>query len=251
MSLDSIDLRSNSLKVFPSVLYKLTSLQNIDIARNREVKEISSEVLKLVNLVELDCEDCTSLTHPPYSVCQQGLSAIQKYFIDLQKDSGVKFVEVPVAVLGCTLAGKTSLVKSLQQNKRYLTERVVSSLTDEATKVFNVEDLDLGKTNVKFIDYGGHEVYHLVYQLAQKDRCIPLLVVNLKEFHDLSITNGPREATRRVLFDWLSHLYLACPDLGSPLLVLTHLDQVEGSLQEDKKTLLDTAESIRDQLFED
>ena len=102
------------------------------------------------------------------------------------------------------------------------------------------------------MDYGGHKVYHLAMQLLSRDRCVPLIVVNMEEFVTLSKENGVREATRRVCFDWFSHLYLVSPNLGSPILVLTHMDKLEKEQRQQwRKELLETANVIRCEMLEE
>ncbi|XP_067933738.1 uncharacterized protein [Watersipora subatra] len=55
-----------------------------------------------------------------------------------------------------------------------------------------------------------------------------------------------------VCFNWLSHLYLACPKLGPPILVLTHIDELTSAQRSEARgDLLIEAESIRKKLLEE
>ena len=190
------------------------------------LKAIENKILLLTNLADMNCDDCFWIQHPPYAVCEQGISAVRKYFTDLKADEESRVPAVPVYILGNTMSGKTSLIRSLQRGRRYLTNRRSVSPLDETTKVFHVENLDLQNSKVKLIDHGGHEVYHVTYQLSLRNRCIPLIVVNMEEFEYWLQKRGPREATKLTCFSWLSHMYLSCPLLGSPVLVLTHKDKL-------------------------
>ena len=182
---------------------------------------------------------------------------MRKYLTDLRSARGVELTTVPVAIVGQKMSGKTSLVRSLQTGSRKLTNRVkpensslLDEAMDEATKVFKIEDLKLPSSHVKLIDYGGHEVYHIAYQFMLKERYIPLIVVNLAEFLTLSSSRGPKEATRRLCFDWMSHLYLACPRLGPPILVLTHVDKLtKEELKQCRTELLNMTEVIRKEVI--
>ena len=184
---------------------------------------------------------------------------MRKYFTDLKSEKGVKLTVVPVAIIGRKYSGKTSLLRSLKSGRRTLTCRSRPSLSDEsnellsegsfleeATKVFEVHDLRLPNAELKMIDFGGHEIYHIAYQLMVKERYLPMIVVNMEEFDIISSSRGPKEATRKTCFDWMSHVYLACPGLGPPILVLTHTDRLTAQRFEERKIqLLKMAEVLR------
>ena len=114
------------------------------------------------------------------------MHAVKKYFTDLAAAKGVEVTAVPVSFLGNFEAGKSSIKESLKQGRRYLTVRKERSLDDEATKVFQVDKLSLRNSDVILIDHGGHEVYHLSYQYCLRDRCIPIIVVNIEQFATIS-----------------------------------------------------------------
>ncbi|XP_067932882.1 malignant fibrous histiocytoma-amplified sequence 1 homolog [Watersipora subatra] len=247
-----LDLFSNNIQSLPFWIYKLERLVKLDLGRNTNLEKIESAVLELKSLVRLECRGCENLKVPPYSVCEQGINAIRKFFVDLAADKPVKLVEVPVAVIGNTLSGKTSLFRTLKTGKRALTHRDRSSENDETTRVFQVEDLPLEATKVKLFDYGGNRVYHLAYQILSKERCVPLIVVDLANFAKNVRDNGKEETCRMVCFDWLSHLYLACPKLGPPILVLTHIDELTSAQRsEAREDLLMEAEAIREKLLKE
>ena len=232
-------------------MYKLSGLWHLSLDKNEGLLRIEMEILRLYDLRQLSCEGCSSLEYPPYAVCNQGLDAVKKYFNDLISGKGVEVTEVPVSILGEFEAGKSSIKKSLQQGRRYLTRRESKSLVDEATKVFQVDSLSLPNSNIKLVDHGGHGVYHLSYLLCLRERCIPVVVTNLEQFTKISAINGSKEAARRVCFNWLAHIYLVSPRLGSPILALTHIDRLGDAsmVEKSRKELLDAVELIRNQLL--
>ncbi|XP_067932967.1 malignant fibrous histiocytoma-amplified sequence 1 homolog [Watersipora subatra] len=251
-SLRFFNISQNNIQSLPSWIYNLEKLETLDSSRNDKLLRIENAVLGMKNLVSLDCTLCYNLKEPPYSVCQQGITAIRKFFVDLAADKPVKLVEVPVAVIGNAMSGKTSLFRTLKAGKRILTFRSKSSEQDETTRVFQVEDLPLEATHVKLFDYGGNQAYHLAYHILSKERCVPLIVVDIADFSKIAQTNGSEEACRTVCFDWLSHLYLACPKLGAPILVLTHTDELSSNqISQARKDLLTTCESIRGKLLDE
>ena len=249
--MSSLNCNGNKFKQIPAVVYKLSGLWDLDLDENEDLLRIEMEILRLSNLEFLSCDDCASLEYPPYAVCKQGLNAIKKYFNDLISGEGVEVTEVPVSILGEFEAGKSSIKKSLQQGRRYLTTRESKSLVDETTKVFQVDSLSLQTSNVKLVDHGGHGVYHLSYLLCLRERCIPVVVANLEQFTEISAINGSKEAARRVCFNWLAHIYLVSPRLGSPILALTHIDRLGDAsmVEKSRKELLDAVELIRNQLL--
>ncbi|XP_067944843.1 uncharacterized protein [Watersipora subatra] len=222
-----LNLSANNLVELPSVVYRMANLKELDLYNNRKLLRINSEICKLQRLTQLYCYECYSLQSPPFGVCIQGVAAVNQFFADLLKGKGVEQLKVPVAVIGMTGAGKSSLIISLQSGKRKLTRREKNSPFDETTKVFQMEDLN--DSLLKFIDFGGHDIYQMAYQLVIRERCIPLLVVNMEEFNSY-LSAGSREGARRLCIDWLSHLYLASPRLDPPVLVLTHTDKLDSGL---------------------
>ena len=247
-----MDLVENLFYQLPSAVYKLKVLKKLDISSNSKLTRIDKSILQLKSLEELDCKDSNLLTFPPYAVCEQGLAATRKYISDYSSEKGVNLIQVPVSFVGEALAGKTSVIKSLQTGKRMLTKRTKTTQLDETTKVFKVEELELKKCSIKILDHGGHEVYHLVYQMLIREQCVPVVVVNMERFKKLSKTNGSKEATKYLCFNWLSHLYLACPKLGPPILVLTHTDMLlADEYEEAKKQLLLMAEILRREVLDE
>ncbi|XP_067941065.1 malignant fibrous histiocytoma-amplified sequence 1 homolog [Watersipora subatra] len=252
-NLKVLNLSNNdNIQSLPLWIYKLDKLAFLDLGWNTKLLKIESAVLEMKSLVKLDCRGNDSLKEPPYSVCQQGITAIRKFFIDLAAEKPVKLIEVPVAVIGSPLSGKTSLFKTLKAGKRVLTYREKTSEQDETTRVFQVKDLPLETTQVKLFDYGGNQIYHHAYCILSKEKCIPLIVVDLADFAQRAQTEGPEQACRNVCFDWLAHLYLACPKLGSPILVLTHTDELTSDqVNQARMDLLTEAELIRQKLLEE
>ena len=250
--LEDLNLSGNEISELPRAVYKLENLKKLDLSANSKFTRFDEEFLQLNNLQNLNCEGCSKLIFPPYAVWQQGLSAVKTYLLDYTSEKEIELTQVPVSFVGKAFSGKTSVIKSLQKGKRILTLRQEGSPLDETTKVFNIEEIQLPNSTINIIDHGGCEVYHLVHQLVIKDQFVPVVVVNMEEFNKLSHTNGPKEATRHLCFNWLSHLYLACPNLGSPILVLTHADKLSVDyFNAAERLLLSTAECIRREILEE
>ena len=186
------------------------------------------------------------MSSPPYAVCRQGVHAVRKYFHDLKVGSNQRFV--PVTVIGKSQAGKTSIVRSIQQNKRVLTARgATKGKLDEATKVFQVSEAKIDETSkILFVDHGGQAVYHFAYQLTSRTKCVPLLVVDIEDFDRIATQHGVKAACEELCMEWLSHLYISCPQLGPPVVVLTHRDKVtDECFKQRKQQLVEGTEKLR------
>ncbi|XP_067946316.1 malignant fibrous histiocytoma-amplified sequence 1 homolog [Watersipora subatra] len=247
-SLTRLRLYSCQLQDLPDSLSKLSQLEELDISYNYELTKIDEKVMALNKLQTLDCDGCTKLISPPYAVCQDGIDAIQEYFNALSQGREIEVCNAPVAIVGNSLAGKTSIVKSLRQGKRVLSKRSESdvSFIDEATRGFEVHDLELAASTANLIDHGGQNVYHIAYQYALKENNIPLFVVSFKQFLEISHKKGSRVAAKEMCWDWMSHLYLSCPLLGPPLLVFTHADAVSNqSVQVCQDNFLEEIDQLR------
>ena len=97
-----------------------------------------------------------------------------------------------------------------------------------------------------FTDFGGHNIYHVSFQLTFKTQSVPLLVIDIAEYDKLANKNGVESASQELCIDWLSHLYLSCPQLQRPIVALTHTDQVtEKCLKHRRQQLIEVTEQIR------
>ena len=67
-------------------MYKLTELEELDLTFNEKLKKLDDKILQLSNLTKLNCSYCDSLVYPLYAVCKHGISAVRKYFTDLQAE---------------------------------------------------------------------------------------------------------------------------------------------------------------------
>ena len=224
-ALRSIDVGSNYFTSLPAAMTTLHELRKLNLSRNSNLKSLDPCLLLLPHLEEVDCEGCTSLISPPYEVCMQGLQAIRKYYTDLEQSGGKKLPIVSAAVIGSRMAGKTSLINSLNSKRRQLTYRSKEGTDDDTTEVFKIADVTVGDSQLKVFDFGGDRVYHMAYHMTIRSNCIPIIVVNMEDFAKLSTSGDCNEAARVLVIDYMLHLYTSSPHLGPPLLVLTHRDK--------------------------
>ena len=245
-------LRDNTFTAIPEPLLKLPNLCLLNMDHLATLKTLHKNFHQLQNLENISIEGCDCLQEPPSHVCQQGVKAIELYYRELQHSSVIQRPVISAAVIGNRMAGKTSLIRSLKHERRSLTHSSFNTQEDETTRVFQVNEVTAGNTNLRVFDLGGDAVYHISYQLTIRPNYIPIVVVSMEQFDHLASGSNVLEATRQLCMDYLSHLYLACPKLGKPILVLTHQDKLVDSIfQQRKDQLLGAISTIRKQIIEE
>lgn len=237
----------NKFKAVPSAIPFLMSLKELDFPNVLTLESLDRGLLNLPCLETLDCSRCENLRSPPYAVCEQGLHAVKKYYMDMEKEDGRKMPTISAAVIGEKMAGKTSLIWTLQKQERMLTYRNAFAAKDDTTEAFNVEEVLMGDYSLKVFDFGGHKVYHIAYQLIIRKNYIPVVVINMAEFDRISNEQDSKKAASQLCMDFMSQLYLSCPKLGPPILVLTHRDHfdTQESFERSKDKLLNSVEELR------
>ena len=250
--LQSLELRDNSLIELPDWFYQLQSLTDLHLDGNSSLTRLHPHVASLHTFTD---EECDSITEPPSAVCQGGLEDIRQYYNDL-KEGSAEIVLSTIVLIGRKEAGKSTLLRAMQNgfSAEAMPEDVKKTSVFEFQKV-NLKHFDdrqeLQTQEVQIIDFGGDDVYHYAYQLTFRDNCIPIVVANIKEYEQKSKEWGPREAARRVAFDWLSHLLIVSPTVEMPLLVLTHVDKLASEeVERLRKELLSTLEDLRRDFLE-
>lgn len=250
--LQTFQLGSNAFKTLPSCLWDLGALKVLNLSGNLRLQDLDSRILSIVSLNDLDTSLCASLRSPPYEVCQQGIDAVKQYYKDIAESSSSNIALATVVVIGRSGAGKTSLIKTLQSKtkQRVLTDRSPGNLNDQATRVFNFEEVEVHNMALRFIDMGGHEVYHIAYQLTFRQNCVPVIVVSMCEYQELEALVGKREAVRRLYLDSMAHLYLSQSDIRPPILVLTHKDKFSSEeFSSLKEQFCSTSDDVRNTII--
>ena len=129
-----LDVESNNFTSLPPAMTTLHELGMLNLSHNSHLQSLDPRLLVLPHLEKVKCKSCTSLISPPYEVCKQGLEAIRKYYSDIKQSGGKKLPIVSAAVIGSRMAGKTSLINSLNSQRRQLTYRSEEG-TDDDTAV--------------------------------------------------------------------------------------------------------------------
>ena len=247
-----MSLGGNDFTEIPARISSLRSLRHLRLSNLNKITSLGRDIVDLPNMEIIDCDGCQSLQTPPLAVCKKGIQAIRSYYNNLADGIANEPPVLAGAVIGNKMAGKTSLILSLKNNRRELTYRNEQDLNDDATRAFKVNEVAVGDKRLSLFDFGGDKVYHITYQMAIRANYIPIVVINMKQYADLTASSTANQAARQLCMDYLSHLYLACPKLGSPILVLTHKDCF-GDFHFDckKNELLKEVENIRREMKEE
>jgi small GTP-binding protein len=189
-----LDLRNNQLTALPSELFKLANLTWLDLGLNRLIT-LPPEIGQLTNLTWLDlgdnrlttlpleiCQftklerlwlDDNPLTTPPPEIVEQGIDAIRRYLVELEK-SNRPLNEVKILLVGEGSAGKTSLVKQLLGE--------VFDKDEDTTHGISIRgwDVEAGGTPIKvnIWDFGGQEIMHATHQFFLSKRSLYVLVLD-------------------------------------------------------------------------
>ncbi|XP_019614119.1 PREDICTED: malignant fibrous histiocytoma-amplified sequence 1 homolog [Branchiostoma belcheri] len=170
-----MDLSWCKLRTLPPEVWGLTQLEWLDL-RSNQLQTLPAEIGQLTTLCHMDVSD-NPLIKPPTEVCRQGIAAVRQYFDELARSEERISAHMKVVFLGETMAGKTSLVRTLCSGKSTLTEEEDRTHCVEITK-WETND------NITFevYDFGGHDVYHLTHQFFLTPDAFYLLLVNLQTY---------------------------------------------------------------------
>eukprot|EP00058_Branchiostoma_floridae_P015698 XP_002601186.1 hypothetical protein BRAFLDRAFT_75631 [Branchiostoma floridae] len=163
------------LHTLPPEVGRLTQLEWLILNAN-PLQMLPAEVRQLTNLHNLNV-DKTPIIKPPAEVCSQGINAIRQYFEELERSEEKVSARLKVVVLGEKMAGKTSLVQTLQMGESTLTRYEDRTHCVEITQWAPDDNITF-----EVYDFGGHDVYHLTHQFFLTPDALSLLLVNLETY---------------------------------------------------------------------
>ncbi|XP_019614151.1 PREDICTED: malignant fibrous histiocytoma-amplified sequence 1 homolog [Branchiostoma belcheri] len=196
--LEWLDLRSNQLQTLPAEIGQLTNAKHLNLSgcklrilppevggltqlkrlnlSNNKLQTLPAEVGKLSSACHLDVSG-NPLTKPPSEVCRYGIAAISQYFAEIERSEEKISAHMKVVVLGEKMAGKTSLVRTLDRGESTLTKEEDRTHCVEITQWAPVDNITF-----EVHDFGGHDVYHLTHQFFLTPDAFYLLLVNLQTY---------------------------------------------------------------------
>jgi len=219
----------------------MKKLVSIDLRGNQSLTSLTASIRSMETLNEIRVGGCESLTSPPYQDCEKGTQAIKNYYESLRQGEIIELPMATIIVVGETLAGKTRVIKCLQAPGTAFD-------LDQATRAFEVTELQFHKP-LSILEFGGGQKYQFAHRLMQKETCLPVVVVSMKEFEDRHIVQGisAKKVVQALIFNWINQFYFSYSGLNSPKLVLTHKDRFANDPQkftELKDILLQACNSV-------
>ncbi|MDJ0903214.1 MAG: COR domain-containing protein [Xenococcus sp. MO_188.B8] len=148
------------------------------------------------------------LKSPPTEIVKQGKEAVRDYFKSLEGKNKVKLNEVKVLLVGEGMAGKTSLLKQLQNlqfNKDESQTHGINVVTLQPQDIPGFQSInEIKDCQLHFWDFGGQEIMHASHQFFMSKRSLYILVLD-------SRTDSKK-------YHWLKHIEKFGGD--SPLIVV-------------------------------
>jgi small GTP-binding protein len=136
------------------------------------------------------------LKYPPVEIVKQGKEAVKNYFKSFKNEKKLKLNQVKVLLVGEGMAGKTSLLKSLQGLKFDKKESQTHGINVAPLNANNIKGMEkndkIKETILNFWDFGGQEIMHASHQFFMSERSLYILVLD-------SRTDGKK-------YHWLEHI---------------------------------------------
>ncbi|MEH2072533.1 MAG: COR domain-containing protein [Nostoc sp.] len=174
-NLQSLDLYNNQLSSLPGEIGQLTNLQSLYLDNN-QLSSLPVEIGQLANLRQLELS--SNLLEPlPPEIQSKGLKAILNFYGQQQETDHL--YEAKLLVVGEGGAGKTTLVKKIQDQKYTLQQ---DESTTQGIDVIQWKFLlDNGREfQVNIWDFGGQEIYHATHQFFLTKRSLYALVADIR-----------------------------------------------------------------------
>uniref|UniRef100_A0A8C3BLP8 Uncharacterized protein n=1 Tax=Cairina moschata TaxID=8855 RepID=A0A8C3BLP8_CAIMO len=125
-SLQYLNISNNLFRTFPQPVLQLANLQELHV-QNNALRQLPKELFQGQSL-KMFRANGNPLREPPSEVCAGGIQQILNYFNQLQHGSGQEDKRVKTMFLGASLAGKSTICKSLKQRQSKLVSDIMSKI---------------------------------------------------------------------------------------------------------------------------
>ncbi|XP_040266446.1 malignant fibrous histiocytoma-amplified sequence 1 homolog [Bufo bufo] len=218
--LQYLNISHNLFTDFPECILEIKSLKEVYLENNK-LRKLPAELFLGLSLKKFKVS-CNHLREPPDEVCVGGLKQIRSYFLQLQETQAKEEKRVKVIFIGASMAGKTTVSRSLTQGHTVpvsLKERTVGIEISE----FHIQDVAF-----LFWDFAGHLEYYVTHHVFITPYALVILVVNLRRY---------QVADERIFMDlvgfWIKNLVMRVPN-SVVLTVGTHTDLCQPGEVEEK-----------------
>jgi len=199
VNLKTLYLADNQLATLPPEIFGLVQLKVLYLSENK-LTDLSPEIEKLVNLETLSLNENQLAALPreilnlrflkelglhntplssialPVELLYGDAQQILSFYKKLWEEGGRPLGEARVLVVGQPSVGKTSLVRRLIDGE--FNEK------EDSTMTVNMRVLPTGASKALVWDFGGQEYMHATHPFFFSQRCLYLLVINVRDEKD-------------------------------------------------------------------
>ncbi|XP_026562224.1 malignant fibrous histiocytoma-amplified sequence 1 homolog [Pseudonaja textilis] len=222
--LQYLNLSTNAFQAIPKVVLELKNLQEFYV-QNNFLRQLPKELFTELSLKMFKVNG-NSLREPPDEVCAGGIKQIISYFNQLQNSQAEEDKRVKTMFLGTSLAGKSTVCKSLKQGQ------VVRLSKEDRTVGIEISEFHIQGFTFLFWDFAGQLEYYVTHHMFITSQALVILVINL---HQYQLTN---DSFKDLVGFWISNLFMRVPN-SVVLPVGTHVDACsEEEVEEKKKDIM-------------
>lgn len=220
-SLQYLNISNNLFRTFPQPVLQLANLQELHV-QNNALRQLPRELFQGQSLKMFKANG-NPLREPPTEVCAGGIQQILNYFNQLQHGSGQEDKRIKTMFLGASLAGKSTICKSLKQRQAKLVPKEERTVGIEISE-FRIEDFTF-----LFWDFAGQLEYYMTHHVFITPQALVILVINLHMYQ----TND--DAFKDLVGFWINNLFMRVPN-SVVLPVGTHVDCCQKQEVEEKRS---------------
>lgn len=219
-SLQYLNLSNNLFRAVPQAVLDLASLQELYV-QNNMLRQLPRELFEGRPLKMFKAHG-NPLWQPPNEVCAGGIQQILNYFSQLQNCQGEEDRRVKTMFLGASLAGKSTICKSLKQRQVVLVSEEERTVGIEISK-FHIQDFTF-----LFWDFAGQLEYYVTHHVFITPQALVILVINFQKYQ---LNN---DIFQELVGFWINNLFMRVPN-SVVLPVGTHTDCCTEEEVEEKK----------------
>ncbi|KAM4779712.1 malignant fibrous histiocytoma-amplified sequence 1 homolog isoform 2-T2 [Cyanocitta cristata] len=208
-SLQYLNISNNLFRTFPQPVLQLAHLQEFHV-QNNALRQLPKELFQGQSLKVFKASG-NPLREPPSEVCAGGIQQIQNYFNQLQHGLGQEDKRVKTLFLGASLAGKSTICRSLKQGQSKLVPE------EERTVGIEISEFQIEDFTFLFWDFAGQLEYYVTHHVFITPQALVILVINLHMYQ----TND--KTFKELVGFWINNLSMRVPN-SVVLPVGTHVD---------------------------
>ncbi|XP_041052853.1 malignant fibrous histiocytoma-amplified sequence 1 homolog isoform X1 [Carcharodon carcharias] len=255
--LKQLKLNNNRLTDFPGDLICCKELQYLNLSHN-VIKKIPKTIATLGKLEEFYIENnklcelpcalfdigalrkfiarANPLREPPDEVCAGGLQQIRSYFKQLQTNESLEDKRVKTMFLGASMAGKSTLCKSLTK------QELVTIAENDRTIGIEINEFQTEDFSFLCWDFAGQLEYYLTHHVFITPQALVILVIDL---HRYKVED--KDSFKELVGFWINNVLMRVPD-SIVLPIGSHVDMCDKEEVQRKKK--DIEEKIQEMLTE-